>query len=165
MIVARVFLEEIGMIQSVARRTRVVVRACATLLVVGVAASGCTSPTSPTFRAVFTTLDLRVGTGAVATAGATLLVNYTGWLYDKTKTDKKGAQFDASAPGQPFVFKLGAKQVIDGWDLGLVNMKVGGLRQLVVPSDLAYKREGAGSKIPPNATLVFEIELLSVVGG
>jgi FKBP-type peptidyl-prolyl cis-trans isomerase len=147
------------------RATRVAVRAIAMLLAVGAAASGCTSPTSPTFRAEFTKTDVKVGAGAEATAGKTLLVNYTGWLYDDTKSDKKGAQFDASLPGQPFVFKLGAGQVIQGWDLGLVGMKVGGIRLLIVPSALAYARDGAGSKIPPNATLVFEIELLSVAGG
>ena len=111
------------------------------------------------------TLDVRVGTGATAATGQTLMVNYTGWLYDDTKPDKKGEQFDASKPGQPVVFKLGFAQVIQGWDEGIPGMKVGGLRQLIVPSAMAYGREGAGSKIPPNATLVFEIELLSVDGG
>ena len=130
-------------------------------LAVGLAA--CTSPTSPTFRAAFQQTDVRVGTGAEAAAGMTLMVNYTGWLYDDTKADKKGEQFDANPAGLPFIFRLGSGQVIGGWDLGVAGMKVGGLRRLVVPSDLAYGREGAGSRIPPNATLVFDIELLGFV--
>ena len=126
---------------------------------------GCTSPTSPTFRAEFATIDLRVGTGAEAATGMTVLVNYTGWLYDDTKADKKGEQFDASKPDQPFVFKLGGAQVIAGMDLGVQGMKVGGLRRIIIPTSLAYDRAGAGTQIPPNASLVFEVELLSIVGG
>lgn len=126
---------------------------------------GCTSPTSPTVKAPFTKEDLRVGTGDTVASGQTLMVNYTGWLYDNTKTDKKGNVFDKSVAGQPFVFKLGAAQVIQGWDEGLVGMKVGGLRKLIVPSDKAYGRAGVGSTIPPNATLVFEVEVLSLVAG
>jgi len=147
------------MIEFVARAPRVAVRTLLAAILLGVAA--CTSPTSPTVKAPFSTEDLRVGTGTTAAVGQTLLVNYTGWLYDDTKSDKKGDQFDASASGQPFVFKLGYGQVIQGWDEGVPGMKVGGLRKLIVPSELAYGRTGAGSKIPPNATLVFEIELLS----
>jgi FKBP-type peptidyl-prolyl cis-trans isomerase FkpA len=127
--------------------------------------AACTSPTSPTVKAAFTTEDLRVGTGATVASGQTLMVNYTGWLYDNTKTDKKGAIFDQSTAGQPFVFKLGTAQVIQGWDQGLVGMKVGGLRKLIVPSELAYARAGVGSTIPPNATLVFEVEVISLVAG
>ena len=127
--------------------------------------SACTSPTSPTFRATFAVTDVRAGTGTLVANGMTALVNYTGWLYDDTKADKKGEQFDASPAGQPFVFKVGSAQVIEGWDRGVINMRVGGLRQLIIPAKLAYGREGAGAKIPPNATLVFDIELLSLVGG
>jgi len=148
---------------------RVVVRR-ATRLIAGVlglavvfGSSACTSPTSPTFRAEFATIDLRLGTGAEAASGDTLMVHYTGWLYDDTKPDKKGEEFDGSTPEQPFVFQLGSGQVIGGWEVGLPGMKVGGLRKLIIPSGLAYGREGAGTSIPPNATLVFEIELLSVV--
>ena len=90
------------------------------------------------------------------------MVHYTGWLYDGTAPEKKGTQFDASEPGRPFVFWLGAGQVIAGWEQGLVGMKVGGLRRLIVPSTMGYGRNGSGSTIPPNAALVFEIELLSV---
>jgi FKBP-type peptidyl-prolyl cis-trans isomerase FkpA len=89
-------------------------------------------------------------------------VNYTGWFYNSTASDKKGSQFDASKPGEPFVIWLGTGQVIAGWDQGIVGMKVGGLRRLIVPAELAYGRNGAGNAIPPNATLVFDIELVSV---
>jgi FKBP-type peptidyl-prolyl cis-trans isomerase FkpA len=148
------------MSQFVARVGRSVV-----VLVMAVALAGaasCTSPTSPTFRADFEKIDLVAGTGAEAASGATALVNYTGWLYDNTKTDKKGDQFDASPAGQPFVFQLGAGQVISGWDVGIIGMKVGGKRRLIIPSQLAYGRQGAGDRIPPNATLVFDIELVSL---
>ena len=118
-------------------------------------------PSRP-FQSTFTITDLRVGTGAAAATGSTVSVNYVGWLYDGTNPEKKGEQFDASQPGRPFVFWLGASQVIAAWDQGVVGMKVGGLRRLIVPSSLGYGRTGAGNKIPPNASLVFEIELLGV---
>jgi len=145
------------------RRVKLTVFSALTLTTAILGAAGCTAPTSPTVKAPFTKEDLRLGTGETAASGQTLMVNYTGWLYDETKTDKKGAQFDASAPGRPFVFKLGFAQVIQGWDEGIVGMKVGGLRKLIIPSELAYGRAGGGSTIPPNATLVFEIELISLV--
>lgn len=151
------------MINVVARSGRVMVRAVLCCLAAGLVA--CTSPTSPTVKAAFETIDLRVGTGAAAATGQTVMVNYAGYLYDDTKSDKKGAQFDASAAGQPFVFQLGKAQVIQGWDEGVPGMKVGGLRKLIIPSAMAYGRLGAGSSIPPNATLVFEIELLSIASG
>lgn len=125
-------------------------------------AGGCENPAAPSVPAAFTVTDLRTGTGAEATSGKFMSVNYTGYLYNSTAPDKKGAQFDASQPGQPFVFWLGTGQVIAGWDQGLVGMKVGGLRRLIVPKDLAYGRAGAGNSIPPNATLVFDVELVSV---
>jgi len=100
--------------------------------------------------------DLQVGTGAEATSGATVDVHYTGWLTD-------GSKFDSSLDrGQPFSFKLGGRQVIAGWDQGVVGMRVGGKRKLTIPSDLAYGDRGFGSVIPGGATLVFEIELLAV---
>ncbi len=96
------------------------------------------------------------GTGAEATAGKKVSVHYTGWLTDGTK-------FDSSKDrGQPFPFTLGAGQVIPGWDKGVAGMKVGGKRKLTIPSQLAYGERGAGGVIPPNATLVFEVELLKV---
>ncbi len=128
------------------------------------ACGGGTSPTSPssTGSAPFSQTDLRVGTGAEATVGRRLTVNYTGWLYDQSATDQKGRQFDTSIGRGPYAFTLGAGQVIRGWDQGVLGMKVGGLRRLVLPPELAYGSAGSGSTIPPNATLVFEIELLAV---
>ena len=100
--------------------------------------------------------DQTVGTGAVAQAGDSITVNYVGSLTN-------GTVFDASANhGQPFTFTLGAGQVIPGWDQGLVGMKVGGKRTLVIPPALGYGAQGAGGVIPPNATLVFQVELVSV---
>ena len=107
--------------------------------------------------------DTRVGAGAQATAGKQVTVHYTGWLYDPKAADKHGRKFDSSRDhGDPFSFKLGARQVISGWDQGVAGMKVGGQRTLVIPSDLAYGSRGAGGAIPPNATLVFDVELLDV---
>ena len=125
-----------------------------------VAACG-SSPSSPTSSAPFTQIDLRVGTGAEAIAGKVLTVTYSGWLYDTSKTDGKGQQFDSNVGGVPFTFVLGAGQVIRGWDQGCAGMKAGGLRRLIIPPDLAYGSSGSGP-IPGNATLVFDIELLSV---
>jgi FKBP-type peptidyl-prolyl cis-trans isomerase FkpA len=107
--------------------------------------------------------DTKVGTGAEAAAGKQVTVHYTGWLYDPRATDKHGKKFDSSKDhGEPFSFKLGARQVITGWDQGVAGMKVGGARTLVIPSELAYGSRGAGGVIPPNATLVFDVELLDV---
>jgi len=100
--------------------------------------------------------DSKVGNGAVAEAGKQVSVHYTGWLTDGTK-------FDSSKDrGQPFTFQLGAGQVIKGWDQGVAGMKVGGVRKLTIPASLGYGASGAGGVIPPNATLVFEVELLGV---
>ena len=138
----------------------------ALILGVAVVAIGCggSGPTSPTLLpgAPFSQTDLRVGTGADATPGRRVTVNYTGWLYDPTRPDQKGQQFDTSVGRQPFVFTLGAGQVIRGWDQGVAGMKVGGQRRLVIPPDLAYGSQGSGGVIPPNATLVFDVELVDV---
>ena len=100
--------------------------------------------------------DVKVGTGAVAKAGTAVTVHYTGWLTDGTK-------FDSSVDsGQPFTFNLGAGEVIPGWDQGVAGMKVGGIRKLTIPPDLAYGDAGAGGVIPAGATLVFRVELLGV---
>jgi len=103
------------------------------------------------------------GTGQVAKKGARLQVHYTGWIYDPSRPDLKGRMFDSSRDRGPFDFILGAGQVIPGWDQGFDGMKVGGRRRLVIPPDLAYGVEGAGDGIiPPNSTLLFEMELLDV---
>jgi len=121
---------------------------------------GCSSsPAGPSNDAPFSQTDLRVGTGAVAAAGQTLTVNYTGWFYDASKPDQKGVSFDSTVGKSPFTFTLGAQQVIKGWDQGLPGMQVGGLRRLVIPPSLAYGSTRSGS-IPANSTLLFEIELL-----
>ena len=107
--------------------------------------------------------DVVVGTGAEAVAGKTVSVHYTGWLYDASAPDHKGKKFDSSRDrGQPFDFPLGAGRVIKGWDEGVAGMKVGGQRTLIIPPDLGYGARGAGGVIPPNATLVFDVELLDV---
>lgn len=104
--------------------------------------------------------DTVEGTGAEAKAGQRVSVHYTGWLYKDGVTGKK---FDSSKDrGQPFAFPLGGGRVIRGWDEGVQGMKVGGTRRLVIPSDLGYGASGAGGVIPPNATLLFEVELLGV---
>jgi len=101
-------------------------------------------------------IELKEGTGDVAKAGQSVSVHYTGWLTD-------GKKFDSSVDrGQPFSFKLGAGQVIKGWDEGVAGMKVGGKRKLIIPADLAYGNRAMGGVIPANSTLVFEVELLGV---
>ena len=134
-------------------------------LAVIVSMAGCgdsnnATPTAPPpVNVPFTTTDLRVGTGAAAVAGQPLTVSYTGWLYDANAPENKGQQFDAA---QNFQFTLGAGQVIAGWDQGFNGMRAGGLRRLVIPPEQAYGSQGAGGVIPPNATLVFDVELVSV---
>jgi FKBP-type peptidyl-prolyl cis-trans isomerase len=109
------------------------------------------------------TTDTAIGTGAEATAGQQISVHYTGWLYDPAAPENKGRKFDSSRDrGQPFEFTLGVGQVIGGWDQGFAGMKVGGSRTLVIPPELGYGARGAGGVIPPNATLLFEVELLGV---
>lgn len=136
---------------------------CAVTLLVG--ASGCgssnsTTPSSPSSqpRGEFAQLDLRVGTGTTASSGRSLTVSYTGWLYDPARAESKGTQFDSGT----FTFTLGAGSVIRGWDTGLVGMRVGGLRRLTIPPELAYGASGHPPAIPGNATLVFDVELLNV---
>ncbi len=107
--------------------------------------------------------DTVVGTGAEARAGQNVRVHYTGWLYDPAAANNRGRKFDSSKDrGQPFGFGLGQGQVIRGWDEGVQGMKVGGTRVLTIPPEMGYGARGAGGVIPPNATLVFEVELLSV---
>ncbi len=107
--------------------------------------------------------DTKLGTGAEAVAGHDVTVHYTGWLYDEKAADHKGRKFDSSRDrNDPFVFPLGAGHVIKGWDQGVAGMKVGGQRTLTIPPQLGYGARGAGGVIPPNATLVFDVELLGV---
>ena len=128
------------------------------------AASGCggsDSPSSPSTqqpRGEFQQIDLVVGTGATASSGRSLSVRYTGWLYDPTRAESKGTQFDSGT----YPFTLGTGNVIRGWDLGLVGMRVGGQRRLIIPPELGYGSQGSPPRIPPNASLVFDTELLSV---
>ena len=105
-------------------------------------------------------IDTKIGTGAACNPGQTCVMHYTGWLYEN---GAKGKKFDSSLDrGKPFEFVIGQGQVIRGWDEGVGTMKVGGKRTLIIPPDLGYGARGAGGSIPPNATLIFEVELLAV---
>jgi peptidylprolyl isomerase len=129
------------------------------------------SPTTATAQAAGNTMttpsglkitDSKVGTGATPKAGQTCVMHYTGWLYEN---GAKGKKFDSSVDrGQPFEFPIGQGRVIAGWDEGVATMKVGGKRTLIIPPALGYGARGAGGAIPPNATLIFEVELLGVKG-
>jgi peptidylprolyl isomerase len=105
-------------------------------------------------------IDTKIGTGPSPRTGQTCVMHYTGWLYEN---GAKGKKFDSSVDrGEPFEFKIGTHQVIGGWDEGVATMKVGGKRTLIIPPALGYGARGAGSAIPPNATLIFDVELLGV---
>ena len=120
-------------------------------------------PKAPPAKPAFTRTDLKAGTGAEAQKGKNISVHYTGWLYDPAQPGMKGRMFDSSRDRGPFNFQLGAGQVIPGWDQGFDGMKVGGQRRLIIPPSLGYGVDGAGGGIiPPNATLLFEMELLDV---
>jgi FKBP-type peptidyl-prolyl cis-trans isomerase len=121
------------------------------------------APMSPSNITSLVKQDTKQGTGAEAVAGREVSVHYTGWLYDEAAPGHKGAKFDSSRDrGTPFEFPLGAGNVIRGWDEGVAGMKVGGQRTLVIPPEMGYGSHGAGGVIPPNATLVFDVELLGV---
>jgi len=108
-------------------------------------------------------IEVKQGTGTEATSGKAVVVHYTGWLYDTTKPNSHGAKFDSSRDrNEPFGFVLGAGRVIKGWDDGVAGMKVGGQRTMVIPPQMGYGARGAGGVIPPNATLIFDVELLEV---
>jgi FKBP-type peptidyl-prolyl cis-trans isomerase FkpA len=108
-------------------------------------------------------IDVQKGTGPEAVAGQAVTVHYTGWLYDENAADQHGRKFDSSHDrNEPFVFALGGGMVIKGWDQGVAGMKVGGKRTLILPPEYGYGSRGAGSVIPPNATLIFDVELLGV---
>lgn len=107
-------------------------------------------------------IDQKVGNGESATVGKTVNVHYTGWLYDDTAPDKKGKKFDSSHDrGEYFSFLLGSGRVIKGWDQGVMGMKIGGQRTLIIPPSMAYGVHGVEGVIPPNASLVFDVELIS----
>ena len=110
--------------------------------------------------------DIKIGTGEEAVIGKMVEVHYTGWLYDVTAPENKGAKFDSSRDrGTPFSFLLGAGRVIKGWDRGVAGMKVGGQRTLIIPAEMAYGARGAGNVIPPDAVLIFDVELLGLRQG
>jgi FKBP-type peptidyl-prolyl cis-trans isomerase FkpA len=107
--------------------------------------------------------DLKAGTGPAIEKGQQAVVHYTGWLYSESAPDTKGTKFDSSVDrGEPFSFPLGGGRVIRGWEEGVLGMQVGGQRRLIIPPDMAYGERGAGGVIPPNATLVFDVELLQI---
>lgn len=134
-------------------------------LLVLLALSACAEPGPPPGGSVaeLQRIDEKTGTGAIATSGADVTVHYTGWLYDEKAKDFRGEKFDSSVDrGEPFTFPLGGGRVIRGWDDGVAGMRVGGKRRLLIPSHYGYGSDGAGGVIPPNASLVFEVELLDV---
>lgn len=132
------------------------------LVAITLAASACDEPpTSPTEHPEFSQTDLAVGTGAAAAAGNVITVDYTGWLYDPTKTDGKGPIFDTSRGRGALVFTLGVGYAIDGFELGVTGMRVGGIRRIIIPPSLGYGSVRV-SAVPPYQTLVFEVELLDV---
>ena len=107
--------------------------------------------------------DVVQGEGATASAGQEVVVHYTGWLYDPSQSENKGEKFDSSVDrGDPFIFPLGAGRVIRGWDEGFAGMQIGGKRILIIPPEMGYGARGAGGVIPPNATLMFEVDLLEI---
>ena len=144
-------------------------RACALGLALALSLAACKrreeAPSAPlkadTSAIGFQKIDTTVGTGAEAKAGSHVTVNYTGWLYLPDAPDHHGEKFDSSIGRKPFTFRLGSGMVIPGWDQGVEGMKVGGKRTLVIPAALGYGAEGAGP-IPPNANLIFDVELLDV---
>jgi len=130
-----------------------------------ISACGGKHATAPPASAVTSmqSVQIKAGSGDEVTAGKTAVVQYTGWLYEAAAKDNKGKEFDSSRnQGQAFRFPLGAGQVIKGWDQGVVGMKVGESRRLIIPPDMAYGDSGAGGVIPPGATLVFDIDLVAI---
>ena len=127
------------------------------------AAQQTSASAQPVVDAGFIKTDVKLGTGAEAISGHLVAVHYTGWLYDEKAPEHKGKKFDSSRDrGNPFRFPLGEGRVIRGWDVGVAGMKVGGQRTLVIPPEMGYGGRGAGGVIPPNATLLFDVELLGV---
>jgi FKBP-type peptidyl-prolyl cis-trans isomerase FkpA len=122
-----------------------------------------TPPTTGNEAMPMQKIELAPGAGAEIKSGQSALVHYTGWLYDAKAPDNKGQKFDSSVDrNEPFEFPVGGGMVIKGWDEGVVGMKVGGKRRLVIPPEMGYGARGAGGVIPPNATLVFDVELMEI---
>lgn len=138
---------------------RVAILVAIAWLGVSTACGGDDNPLSPSPNVPFGTTDLVVGTGAEAITDDTMTVAFVGWLFDSGAPDNKGSLFDQSSS---FRFRLGATNLIDGWNQGIEGMRVGGKRRIVIPPELAFGSAGAGGSIPPNATLIFEIDLLEV---
>lgn len=135
--------------------------ACAAIAACAPLAACSKSPTSPSAPTTLTTIDLTVGSGDAAVNGDAVATDFTGWLYDPTKPEDKGLQFQTSIGSTPLSFTLGSGQVIPGYDQGVSGMKVGGVRRLIIPASLAYGNERHGP-IPPNTPLIFEIALDSI---
>jgi FKBP-type peptidyl-prolyl cis-trans isomerase FkpA len=132
-------------------------------LAAGTAGAAQATAAAPAARAAqLQTIDTVVGKGKQAVSGNTVVVHYTGWLYEPKAPKQRGKQFDSSVGGDPFTFPLGMGGVIKGWDQGVAGMKVGGKRTLIIPSELGYGQRGAGGVIPPGATLLFDVELIDV---
>jgi len=128
-----------------------------------ISCGGAEAPVTSPPPAAFSQIDLVTGTGPVARRGARLTVHYTGWLYDANRLDQKGKQFDSSSGSEPFTFRLGAGEVIKGWDQGFEEMRVGGKRRLILPPDLGYGAAGQpDGSIPADTGLLFEMELIDV---
>jgi FKBP-type peptidyl-prolyl cis-trans isomerase FkpA len=132
----------------------------------GALLAGCSrqeAPPAPNSSVEIIMSDIKTGTGPAIAKGQTAVVHYTGWLYSEGAPENKGKKFDSSRDrGQPFAFSLGAGMVIQGWDEGVAGMQVGGHRRLVIPPEKGYGASGAGGVIPPNATLVFDVELVGI---
>ena len=151
---------------QISRREVLTSAALGAVTLTGLAAGDACTPAIAQAQKTMTTAsglqitDTKVGTGATPKSGQTCVMHYTGWLY---QDGKKGAKFDSSVDrGQPFEFPIGTGRVIKGWDEGVASMKVGGKRTLIIPPELGYGARGAGGAIPPNATLMFDVELLAV---
>lgn len=139
---------------------RLAALALASMIAAGAGSSAAVAAEETTTASGLRIIDTEVGTGATPKTGQTCVMHYTGWLYED---GKKGTKFDSSVDrGEPFEFPIGTGRVIAGWDEGVATMKVGGKRTLIIPPDLGYGAHGAGGVIPPNATLIFDVELLDV---
>lgn len=141
------------------------IRILPAVLLIAALLAGCADPGPPPGGSVamLERIDVVRGEGEIARPGDEVTVHYSGWLYDEREPDLRGELFDSSRErGEPFTFPLGAGRVIRGWDEGVAGMRIGGRRELRVPAEMAYGRRGAGGAIPPNASLVFDVELLDV---